>query len=158
LAVGGAAEEGIRRLRQGLLDWQATGSGTYQTYYLGLLAEVLGGQGEVAEGLRIVEESLALARQTGEGLFEAELHRLHGELLLCGANHSEGEQACRRALDMARRSEARSLALRAAMSLARLRAGDDEARASLAEVYSGFTEGFETADLREAKALLDSPT
>src|SRR5438445_3875115 len=67
LAAAGDADEGVGRLRQGLRDWQATGSVTYRTYYLGLLAEVLGGRGQAEEGGRVLEEALALVRQTGEG-------------------------------------------------------------------------------------------
>ncbi len=162
LAMNGAADEGVRLLRQGLHDWLATGSITYQTYYLGLLAEVLLRQGQVEEGGAVLEEALAVAGRTGEGLYEAELHRLRGELL-CGkemsaaaAARAEGEY--RQALEIARRQGARSFELRAAASLARLgrclgRGG--EARPLLAEVYGRFTEGLATPDLQEARALLD---
>jgi predicted ATPase len=163
LAFNGQPDQGIQSLRQGLLDWQATGSVTYRTYYLGLLAEVLASQGQAVEGRRVLEEALALARQTNEGLFEAELHRLGGELLLAGVgepdveNVNQAEACCQQALATARRQEARSLELRALMSLIRLprRSSDDgEAKTLLAETRGWFTEGLETPDLREASALL----
>jgi predicted ATPase len=163
LAACGAADDGIDRLRQGLLDWLATDSVTYQTYYLGLLAEVLGEQGQAQQAWRVLEEALALVQQTGEGLYEAELHRLRGETLLRGAGGPRepplqwAEEHFRRALDVARRQEARSLELRAAMSLARLyekQGRQAEARPLLAETYGWFTEGSATHDLHEARALL----
>ncbi len=164
LGVGGAADEGVSRLRRGLRDWQATGSVTYRTYYLGLLAEVLGGQGQVEEGCRVLGEALALARQTGEGLYEAELYRLRGEMLLRTASApgeaiAQAAEAFRQALEVARRQGAKALELRAAVSLARLspRLGAaEEAQALLAETYCGFTEGFQTPDLQEAHGLLSA--
>src|SRR5207247_1252748 len=101
----------------------------------------------VEEGQAVLEEALAIAGRTGEGLYEAELHRLRGELLLCKPEAAErAEEEYHRALDVARRQGARSLELRAAMSLVRLdrrlgRAG--EARSLLVEVYSRFTEGLD---------------
>src|SRR5262249_11678963 len=80
LTVCGEIDEGISRLRQGLADWAATGSVTYQTYYLGLLAEALSAQGQPQEAERALKEALALVQQTGERLYEAELYRLRGEL------------------------------------------------------------------------------
>jgi predicted ATPase len=162
----GAAAEGARLLRQGLRDWAATDSVTYQTYFLGLLAEVLGKQGKHEEASRVVEEALALVPSTEERLYEAELYRLRGELLL-GAGEPEAavlqraEESFRLALDVGRRQGAKSLQLRAAMSLARLsqRSGRTaEGRALLAETYAWFTEGFQTPDLQEARGLLERLT
>src|SRR5262249_2971080 len=121
----GAAEEGIDRLRAGLRDWQKTGSVTYQTYYLGLLADALARQGQAAEGRRALEEALGLVARTGEGLYEAELHRLGGELLLGAGAPDEAvrwavEEQFRQALDVARAQGALALELRAALSLFRL--------------------------------------
>jgi adenylate cyclase len=141
---------------------------TYRTYYLGLLAEVLAGQGPAGaeEARGVLEEALALAARTGEGLYEAELYRLRGEARLLGPGEPsesalrEAEEDCRRALDVARRQEAKALQLRAAMAVARLarRLGKPEdGRALLAEVYGRFTEGFETPDLAEAREVLGSP-
>ncbi len=154
LAACGQADQGIRLLRQGLHDWRATESVTYETYYLGLLADVLREQGQFEEGRRVVDEALVLARRTGEGLYEPELHRLRGEL--CLPDHGdEAEQCFRQALALARRQEAMFLELRAAMSLARLRKGS-ETEQILAEVYARFTEGLQTPDLQDAKLLLDN--
>jgi predicted ATPase len=160
LALGGAGD-GVPRLRQGLRDWLATGSVTYHTYHLGLLAEALGERGQVEEAGRVLEEALALAQRTGEGLYEAELYRLRGEVLLRGTAGGEAarraEDDFRRALEIARRQEARSLQLRAAMSLYRLQrrtGAAQEGREMVAEVRGGFTEGFDTPDLKEAGALL----
>ena len=101
----------------------------------------------------------AMIEESEERYWEAELHRLRGELLLMqGAPLSEVEQCFHRAIEIARRQQAKSLELRAAMSLSRLwrqQGKRAEARDMLAEIYSWFTEGFDTADLREAKALLD---
>jgi predicted ATPase len=150
-------------LRQGLTDWAATGAETHRTYFLGLLAEALGRGGQIEEGLGVLTEALALTRGTGTVFHEAELHRLQGEFLL---QREASEGACReaeacfhRALTVARRQQAKSLELRAAMSLGRLYRQQGrlaEARPLLAETYSWFTEGFDTRDLQEAKALLEA--
>jgi predicted ATPase len=107
-----------------------------------------------------VAEALAAAQATGERWGEAELYRLRGSLLLrqTGTPQAEVETWLQRALDVARRQEAKSLELRAAMSLSRLwrqQGKRTEAHDLLAEVYAWFTEGFDTADLQEAKALLE---
>jgi predicted ATPase len=160
VAAGGAADEGADRLRRGLDDWAATGSVTYRTYYLGLLAEVRARQGKAEEAGCLLDEALALARQTREGLYEAELYRLRGEARLSlGDDPARAEEDFRAALEVARRQQARSLGLRAATSLAGLavRRGDRAgARALLGEALAGFTEGAETADLREARGLHDA--
>jgi predicted ATPase/DNA-binding winged helix-turn-helix (wHTH) protein len=159
VAERGDAAEGIALMRQGLDTWQDTGSVTYRTYFLALLSEALGRQGRAAEGLQLVDEALALIERTSERLFEPELHRLQGDLLLVRGDDGDEAEACfRRALDLARRQQAKSLELRAVMGLSRAalktnRRGD--ARTQLAETLGWFTEGFETHDLREARALLD---
>jgi predicted ATPase len=118
LAAGGDQRAGLARLRQGLRDWRATGSVTYMTYYLGLLAAALQHQSEVEQAAATVEEALALATQTDERMVEAELLRLRGELRLAStsdpANLSLAEVDFRRALQVATRQQARSLVLRAA--------------------------------------------
>jgi predicted ATPase len=143
-------DDGLAELRRGLDDWAATGSVTYRTWYLGLLAEALAARGQAAEAQRVLDEALALAERTDERLYEAELHRLRGEALL-SAGEPGSEEAFVRALAVARRQEAKSLALRAAISLAR-RCGRRDA---LAEALAAFTEGFDTTDLIEARGLLD---
>jgi adenylate cyclase len=122
-----------------------------------VLAEAYGQCGQGAIGLAALDEVLTTIEKSGEGVWEAEAHRLKGELVLTEspANRPEAEACFRRAMDVARAQHARSLELRAAVSLSRLlqRAGErDEARRLLAEVYGWFTEGFDTA--KEARALL----
>ena len=162
LAEQGAGTSGIAQLRQGLDAFLATGGGIYRTYFLTLLAEALGREGQIEEGLGVLAEALALMDETGEAFHGAELHRLQGEFLLrqeaAEVACCEAEACFRRALTIAQRQQARSLELRAAMSLTRLYKKQDrhtEARPMLAECYDWFTEGFDTADLQEAKALLE---
>jgi predicted ATPase len=115
--------------------------------------------GQVREGLALLDEALALVHKTGECWPEAELHRLKGELLLSVDNQTEAEGCFHLALDVARRQHTKSLELRAAMSLGRLwqqQGKRAEAYQFLAEIYGWFTEGFDTADLQEATALLDA--
>jgi len=135
-----------------------------QTWFLAWLAEAYGRAGQVEEGLNVLAEALAGAPRTGERVNEAELHRLRGELTLKSevqgskSKVEEAEECFRRAMEIARRQSAKSLELRAVMSLARLRQQQgkkDEARQLLAEIYGWFTEGFDTVDLQEAKALLE---
>jgi predicted ATPase len=162
LAEQGASVDGIALLRQGITDWAATGAETHRTYFLGLLAEALGRGGQIEEGLEVLAEALALTHSTGTVFHEAELHRLQGEFLLqqeaSEVASREAETCFRRALSIARQQQAKSLELRAALSLFRLYQPANrqaEARQILAECYHWFTEGFATPDLREAKALLE---
>ena len=116
---------GLTQLRQGLAGWQATGAGAHCPYQLALLAEALGQAGQAEEGLTALGEALALVYRGGEHYYEAELHRLRGELLLLrpaaeSSVQREVEACFRQALDVARRQQAKSLELRAAMSLSRL--------------------------------------
>jgi predicted ATPase len=150
---------GVHKLSEGLTAWQSTGSVTYQSYFLALLAEALGRHGRPEEALRIADEGLAIAARTAEGLFEAELHRLRGEFLRRHNRNAwaDAEPCYRRALAIARRQQALSLELRAAMSLCRLcrdLGRGAEAQPILAQAYNQFTEGFDTRDLRDAKAML----
>jgi serine/threonine protein kinase/predicted ATPase len=160
LAGCGKAEEGLDRLERGLNDWDATGSVTYKTYLLGLLAEVLIDVGQVERASRVLNDALALVRQTSEGLYEAELHRLRGELLVREANDTvmrSSENEFRQALDLAHSQGAKLLELRAAVSLCRLAKRVDsglDAKKRLSEIYSTFTEGFETLDLSDARAIM----
>jgi TOMM system kinase/cyclase fusion protein len=169
LVEQGQGEEGIAQIRQGLTSWQATGANLARTYYLALLAETYR-KAELAEaGLTVLAEALAAAHTHGELWCEAELQRLKGELLLGQAEvgkvlqgartaEEEAETYFQQALAIARRQQANSWELRAATSMARLwqRQGKRaEAHELLAPIYSWFTEGFETVDLQEAKALLE---
>jgi predicted ATPase len=169
LTEQGQTQEGISQMRQGIAAWQGTGAEVDRPYYLALLAEVYGQAGRIMEGLHVLGEALAVMNTIGERYYEAELYRLKGELLRKAEAHSlestgpnlpeEAAEACfRQALAVARRQQAKSLELRAAVSLSRLwqqQGKRDEARELLAPVYGWFTEGFETADLQEAKALLE---
>jgi predicted ATPase len=163
LAEQGETGEGIDQMREGLAGWQATGALSHRPYHLALLAEALAREGQAGEGLTALTEALALATASGERFLEAELHRLRGELLLAadragpmawdtaGASFHE-------ALDVACGQQAKSLELRAVMSLGRLhqqQGSQAEARPLLAETYRWFTEGLDTPDLKEARALLD---
>jgi TOMM system kinase/cyclase fusion protein len=159
LAEQGQGEEGITQMRQGLVAHRATGTEAARTYFLAQLAEACGKAGQFKEALHILVEALSMVVKNGERVYEAELHRLKGELLLSLStdNQDAAETCFHQALDIARYQQAKSWELRAAMSLSRLwqRQGRrDEACELLAPVYGWFTEGFETADLQEAKALL----
>jgi predicted ATPase len=159
VAGQGQVEEGMAQMQQGLAAWRATGAEVLRPYGLALLAETYAKVGQREAGLTLLAEALAVAHDTGERRWEAELYRLKGELLLaCAAEHqAEAETCFHRALDVARRQEAKSLELRAAMSLARLwqqQGKRAEAHALLAPIYDWFTEGLDTADLQEANMLL----
>jgi predicted ATPase len=160
LVEQGQGEKGVTEMYQGLAAYRATGAEVARPYWLALLAEAYGHLGQVEEGLRALEEALAAVERTEERFHEAELHRLKGELLLMRSveHRGEAETSFRQALDISRRQQAKSLELRAAMSLSRLwqqQGKHAEARQLLAPVYGWFTEGFDTADLQEASALLD---
>jgi predicted ATPase len=158
LTENGRAEEGIAQIHQGLAAYQATGATRDRPYYLALLAEASAKVGQTTEGLEALVEALATLAKSGVPWWEAELYRLRGELLLSTDNEATAEACFHQALDIAPRRQARSLELRAAMSLARLwqRQGKcAEAHQVLAPIYGWFTEGFDTADLQEAKALLE---
>jgi class 3 adenylate cyclase/predicted ATPase len=124
----------------------------------GHLAATHASAGEPRVGLALLEQAIRVAEETEERVFEAELHRLRGELLVQSGQACEAEDEYNRALEIARRQQARMWELRAAVSLARLRRDSgrrDGTRDLLAPIYGWFTEGFETADLKDAKALLD---
>ena len=159
LTEQGQDVEGIAQMRQGLGAQRATGAELVRSYFLALLAEAYGKVKQAEEGLRVLAEALAAVAKTGEHSYEAELHRLKGELLLRQAvpDEPQAESCFRQALDIARRQQAKSLELRAAMSLSRLwqeQGKRQEAHDLLAPIYGWFTEGFDTADLQEARALL----
>jgi class 3 adenylate cyclase/predicted ATPase len=160
LAVQGQGTEGTAQLQQGLAAWRAPGAELGYTWQNALLAEAYGKVGKPAEGLIVLAEALAVMEKNGERYWEAELYRRKGELLLSQFpdSHTEAETCFHQALDVARHQQAKSLELRAATSLARLwqqQGKCEEARQLLAEVYGWFTEGFDTADLKDAKTLLD---
>jgi predicted ATPase len=164
----GQDAEGLAEIRQGMVDWRATGHELARPHFLGLLVEAheMGGQPE--EGLSALAEARATADKTEERFWDAELYPLHGELSARMAATNTGsageerrappEESFLKAIEIARRQQAKSLELRAAVSLSRLwkRPGKkDEARQMLAAIHAWFIEGHDTPDLREAKALLD---
>jgi predicted ATPase len=156
--VAGGEREAISDLLSGLALAETTGNQAGAPTNLGLLAEAHLAAGQLAEARGAAEAGLAIAAQTGQHLGDADLHRLLGEIVLAdGGATADAEAAFLRSLEVARGQEAKSLELRTATRLARLWRHDrrDEARALLAPVYGGFTEGFATRDLVDAKALLD---
>jgi predicted ATPase len=151
-------DESVAEIRDALAAYRATGARVQSTYYLILLAQALAACGRYGEGLSTLREAASLAEETGERYVAAEIDRLQDNLLLAENGSAEAEACYLKALEMSRAQEARSLELRAACDLARLWAGRGErARAAdlLAPVYGWFTEGFDTLDLKEAKAPLD---
>lgn len=183
LVEQGQEEEAVAMMRQGLETWQATRTEVARPWVLSLLAYAYGKRGQQEEGLTILAEALALIDKTGERVYEAELHRIKGELTLqlgtrdwgLGAGSSssqvpnpkpqasteierEAEECFLTAIAIAQKQEAKSWELRAAMSLARLWQAQGkraESHHMLSEIYNWFTEGFDTRDLQEAKALLE---
>jgi class 3 adenylate cyclase/predicted ATPase len=160
LAQQGQAQEGIAQITQGLRALQATGSEVTRSYYLAFLAEAHSLIGQPEVGLTALGEALTLVDTTGARFYEAEVYRLKGVLLLqqSSDHQAEAEFSFHHALEIARSQQAKSLELRASTSLARLwqqQGKRQEAQALLAPVYHWFSEGFDTADLQEAKALLD---
>jgi class 3 adenylate cyclase/predicted ATPase len=159
-AQEGPGPVSAQRVRRAIDEYRATGNDLYVAYFLCVLAALQLQCGAAAEGLETVNAVSAITGERRAGLMEAELTRVHGELLLAAAPGAaaEAERAFRNAIDIARGQKARSWELRATVSLSRLlgRHGQrDEGRRLLAETYAWFTEGFDTADLREARALLD---
>jgi predicted ATPase len=158
-AMQGQAKEGMAQVRQGIAAWRATGAALLVPYFCTMLADVSDHLGHPEDGLQALVEAYALVEQQEERWWEAEIHRLRGVLLLRQTMPPQAEaEACfQRALDVARRQEAKALELRAAMSLSRLwqqQGKRADAHALLAPIYDWFTEGFDTADLQDAKALL----
>jgi len=156
LAMLGQVQEGMAQMREGMAIDQAEDAGLWLPETLGALAEAQAKTGNPEEGLATLAGALDLVEQTDERCWEAELHRLRGELLLMQGNEADAEASLQHAIEIARRQQARSWELRATTSLARLWQAQghvDEAREALAKIYDWFTEGFDTRDLREAKAL-----
>jgi predicted ATPase len=161
----GRLQEGIELMREGIVVHRAEGMRLNDMGTLGSLAQALAETGQVEEGLAALAEALELMEQTDERLWEAELYRIRGELLLMQGREADAEsglhdaeRSFQHAIVVARDQQARSWELRATTSLARLwqaQGKQEEAREVLAGVYGWFTEGYGTADLREAKALLE---
>jgi len=179
-SIGGRDEgQPIEQMRQGIAACQVTGAQLMRPHFLSLLAEALEPSSRDDEGLRLLDDALAMTEATGERCYQAELYRLKGERLLARASHEERSQAAgggsaidasssvpadaegcfMQSLAIARAQAAHSLELRAAMSLARLHQGRGTGKKALdlvASIYGRFTEGFDTLDLRDAKALIDA--
>jgi predicted ATPase len=166
LAEQGQVAESIVQMQQHLTAYQEIGAENWRPLFLALLAEAYGKGGQVEEGLTTLTEALAVVNKTGEHIVEAELYRLRGEFMLARSSiqslasrvQKEAEASFLKAIDIARAQQAKSWELRAATSLARLwqqQGKQQEAHQLLAAVYDWFTEGFDTKDLQEAKALLD---
>jgi predicted ATPase len=180
------------QIRQGIVAYQAMGAELARPYWLALLGEAYEKGGQLEEGLAVLGEALDVVRKTRARSYEAELYRLKGQLTLQSKTslrqvsdksqasqgksqaslEAEAEECFLKAIDIARRQQAKSLELRAVMSLVRLRqqqvtqAGSrstqhetrlrlDAAHNTLSEIYNWFTEGFDTKDLQEAKALFE---
>ena len=165
LAEQGQAEEGIAQMCHVLGVLQTLGVNCHRPQHLALLAEAYGRTGQANEGFGVLEEALVAAQRYGDRWYDAELYRLKGELMLQPSGSgipsperkTEAERSFLQAIDIARAQNARLFELRAAMSLARLQQRQGkEAYPHLAEVYGWFTEGFETKDLQEARALLET--
>ena len=182
LAEQGQGEEGIAQIRQGLTAYRATGAEMAVPYFLALLAEAYGKVGKAEQGLAALRDAFAQVEQTGERVYEAELYRLKGTLTLQSqasfkrvsnksqtsqdksentnpqAGEQEAEEYFLKAIDIARQQQAKSLELRATVSLTRLwqqQGKTKQAHNVLLDIYGWFTEGFDTKDLQEAKTLLE---
>jgi predicted ATPase len=156
----GQGEQGIAKMRQGLATVLTTEKKVFQPYFLGLLAEAYGAGGCPDEGLHALAEAVAIMDDTEVRFYGAELYRLKGVLLLRQVipDASQAEACFHQALNVARQQQAKSWELRAATSLARLWQSQDKRQDAydlLAPVYEWFTEGFDTADLKDAKVVLD---
>jgi len=160
LAMQGDAATGVAQITQGWEEVQRLGQQLYRPYQLALLAEAYGQAGQPEAGLPCLAEAVTRVAATEERWWEAEVSRLQGELLLYLPRPDLPQtQACfHQALDVARRQQARALELRAALSLSRLwqqHGKRAEASSLLAPIYGWFTEGFDTADLQDAKVRLE---
>ena len=159
LAAQGRVEEGLARMHDCLATWQAMGVNLYRKTILSFIAEIHTWAGQVECGLQAIAEAENIVSPPGERYYEAELHRVKGKLLYkVGHNPNKVEDCYRQAIKVARWQMAKSLELRATISLSRLwrdQGRRKEAKERLAEVYDWFTEGFETPDLQEAARLLE---
>ncbi|MBI3756658.1 MAG: AAA family ATPase [Deltaproteobacteria bacterium] len=164
LVQQGQPTEGLAQMRRALVDMESTGTVLWKTYFLALHGEALAESGQYADGLAVLSAALGVAEQNEERFYEAEIYRLKGMLTLQSqveghkSKVEEAEACFLKAIDIARSQSAKSLELRATVSLARLwrqQGKTAEAHTMLADIYNWFTEGFDTVDLKEAKALLE---
>jgi DNA-binding SARP family transcriptional activator/predicted ATPase len=155
----GQIQKGIAEMRKGIAARQAVGARCYLTGILGALAEAQAMAGRLEDGMTTLEEALAMVEETDERYYEAILYRLRGELLIQQCNEGEAEASLLKAIEIARRQQAKSYEMQIALDLARLwkRQGRlSEAQELLRETYNWFTEGFETPDLKAASAMLEN--
>lgn len=153
----GQREDGIRIMREGLAAEAATGAEIGRPYFLALFGEALAAVGQIEEGIALIDSSLTAVNSTSEGFALLDIYRLKGELLLANRRDVEAEDAFRQAIEITRMRQAKSLKLRAVVSLSRLfqnQGRKEEARHMLSEICEWFTEGSETMDMRRAKELL----
>jgi len=156
----GQGADGIDRMRRGIAAATAIGARLLEALHLGLVAEAVAFEGEVEDGLAELDQALARSTESGEKWVDAELHRLRGDLMcrLPRPDPDAAERSFAAALSIAREQGTKGFELRAATSLARFldkQARRDQARQMLGEIYGWFTEGFDTADLKDAKVLLE---
>src|ERR1700730_3803473 len=156
----GKLTDGIANLSEGIADLDSIRNLIAKSLFLGALADGYRKAGDAKRALELLADAFDWANRTGERFYECELHRLKGEVHLMGngPNATAADNCFRTAIKLARVQSAKAWELRATMSLSRLLAEQgrrDEARAMLAEIYNWFTEGFDTADLKDAKALVD---
>ncbi len=148
----------LAQIRQGGDAWSAGGAELHHPQTLAYLAHFSAQMGRIQEGLALVDEALILVDKTEERYFEAEVHRVKGELLWMKGDEAEAETSFHRAIEVARKQSAKSWELRATVSLARLwreQRKSEQAKATLAAIFGWFTEGFDLPDLKDARALLD---
>ena len=160
LALTGKASDAVQMITSGIAAWRSTGATLWMPLFLSYLASAHAELGQFDDAWRCIGEAMTAVETTKERWFEAEVHRIAGEIALMSPepDAAKAEAYFERALAVAREQQAKSWELRAAMSMARLwrdQGKRDEARDLLAPVYGWFTEGFDTLDLKEAKALLD---
>jgi predicted ATPase len=161
MAQLGSVEEGIREIQEGMETWRDTGAKVLESQHLAMVAEAYKNGGQAECGLRTLDEALTIMRANEERHWEAELYRLRGELLLEAGQeqgHNEAEMSFLRALEVARQQSAKSLELRAVMSLSCLwqkQGKREKARQMLTGIYDWFSEGSDTLDLQRARAILE---
>jgi predicted ATPase len=154
----GQIQEGIAKIKAGIADNLDSENSLLMSGHLCFLAEAYAQSGQPGEGLKTLEDAFDSIEQTNEHYWEAEVYRIQGELLLMQGDEPEAEDSFHKAIEVARRQSAKSWELRATTSLARLWRKQnrmDDTRQVLGEIYSWFTEGFDTPDLREARELLE---